>query len=68
MDSGYLTRIELAKRWRCSRHSLDNIACRGEGPPYRILGGKALYSISDVEQFEATRKIEPATKAMRSAA
>ena len=68
MQRKFLTRAELAARWRQAPHTLDNLANRGEGPPYRRIGRQALYDVQDIERYEATRLINPAKRPERSAA
>jgi hypothetical protein len=58
----YLTRTELADRWRCKQHTIENWAHRGIGPPYRLLGGRALYELTDIEAYERARLVDPITR------
>jgi hypothetical protein len=68
MSEPFLTRPELASRWRVTPHSLDNLASRGQGPRYRLIGRRALYALEDVLSYERARLIDPAAKPQRSAA
>jgi predicted DNA-binding transcriptional regulator AlpA len=43
---------ELAKRWGMSVKTLDRWRWEGRGPQHMKIGGKILYRLSDVEQFE----------------
>lgn len=58
----YVTRRELARRFRCDEHTLENWAARGVGPRYRIIAGRALYELTDVEAFEQSRLVEPSVE------
>lgn len=68
MSVPFLTRPELAQRWRVTPHCLDNLASRGQGPRYRLIGRRALYSVDDVEGYEHARLIDPAVRPERNAA
>ena len=58
----YLTRADLAERWHCKHHTLENWASKGHGPRFRILGGRALYELADVEAYERGRVIDPVAR------
>jgi hypothetical protein len=58
-DKIYLTRRELAARWRMSWQTVANMACEGRGPAFIRVGGRALYAMSDVIAFEAARMVQP---------
>ena len=51
----FLTRTQLAERWYMSPQTLGAWAVRGEGPVYRVIGGRVLYRLSDVEAWENER-------------
>jgi len=51
----FLTRPQLAERWFMARRTLDQWAQRGEGPAYRVIGGRVLYRLEDVEAWEAAQ-------------
>lgn len=59
----YLTRADLAKRWLCKHSTLDSWATNGRGPRFRILGGRALYELADVEAYESGRVVDPEARA-----
>lgn len=56
MDVGvtpFLTRQQLAQRYLTSPGTLANWAVRRKGPRYRLIGGRVLYRLADVEEWEA---------------
>jgi hypothetical protein len=48
----FLTREQLGERLHVRTRTLANWAVRGEGPNYRVLGGRVLYRLIDVEAWE----------------
>ena len=68
MATPFLTRLELAARWRVTPHALDNLATRRQGPRYRLIGRQALYTLEDIETYECARLIDPAARPQQSAA
>ena len=58
-SSPFLTPVELVKRWRdqISESTLANWRSAGQGPAFAKIGGRILYAMSDVEAWEAARKI-----------
>jgi len=61
----FVTRAELAKRWRVTSHCLDGLATKGLGPPYRLIGRQALYELKDIEHYESRRLVARASVAMK---
>jgi DNA-binding transcriptional MerR regulator len=53
MTPPFLTPIELAARWRISPRTLERWRWAGEGLPFTKIGGRVLYSLADVEAYEA---------------
>ena len=53
--SSYLTPAELAERWRnvVSLSTLDNWRSQQRGPRWFKAGGRVLYPVTEVVQFEA---------------
>jgi Helix-turn-helix domain len=56
----WLTRSEVADRFKLPPATLDQWACRGHGPKYALFGRHARYRLSDViawenEQFDDVR-------------
>lgn len=52
----FLTTEELAKRWKISARSLDNIRASGKGPSYFKIIGSIRYKLSDVVEYENEKK------------
>jgi hypothetical protein len=51
-NSVWLTRSELAGRWKMPPATLDQWATRGQGPEYALFGRHARYRLSDVIRWE----------------
>jgi len=43
----------LAARWLISPRTLEQWRWQGKGPKYLKIGGRVVYRLQDVEQFEA---------------
>jgi hypothetical protein len=50
--SVWLTRPEVAERWKLPPATLDQWASRGHGPKYALFGRHARYRLSDVIAWE----------------
>jgi hypothetical protein len=48
----WLTRNELAERWKLPPATLNQWASRGQGPKYALFGRHARYRLSDVIAWE----------------
>ncbi len=62
----WMTRREVAGRWKMPPSTLDQWASQGRGPKYALFGRHARYRLSDVirwenEQFGDELAAEPAT-------
>ena len=49
----HFSQLELASRWRISHRTLERWRWSGEGPRFIKLGGRVVYRLADIEQFEA---------------
>lgn len=49
----HFRQVQLAKRWAMSEQTLANWRWQRVGPPYLKIGGRILYRLEDIEQFEA---------------
>ncbi|MFO1158468.1 MAG: DNA-binding protein [Reyranellaceae bacterium] len=58
MPVRHLTQDELAKRWRISPRTLERWRWLRLGPQYLKIGGRVVYSLEDVENFEAAKRAE----------
>jgi hypothetical protein len=52
MSETCLNQIDLARRWRVSPRTLERWRWLREGPRYLKLGGRVLYRVADIEEFE----------------
>ncbi len=52
MSGTCLNQIDLARRWKISPRTLERWRWLGEGPQYLKLGGRVLYRVADIEDFE----------------
>lgn len=46
---------QLAQRWDLSPRTLEQWRWRGVGPRYMKIGGRVIYRLQDVEDFEVER-------------
>lgn len=56
LDTGptiHLTPPVLAQRWSMSVGHLRNLRYAGAGPAYLKLGGRVVYRLTDIEDYEA---------------
>ena len=58
MPKPYLDQHELALRWRVSPRTLERWRWQKTGPIYTKIGGKVLYAIGDVEDYERRRRAQ----------
>jgi predicted site-specific integrase-resolvase len=52
MSLRHLNQIELAARWNISHRTLERWRWSGEGPRYIKIGGRVVYRLEDVEDYE----------------
>jgi hypothetical protein len=57
VSTRHLNQIELSARWNLSPRTLERWRWLGEGPRYLKLGGRVLYRVEDVEEFESTNAV-----------
>jgi len=51
----------LAQRWYCSTSRLQHWRSKGEGPAYLKIGGRVLYRISDIRDYETKHLVKPSS-------
>lgn len=56
MEKRNLTANELAVRWSVTIKTLRQWRWNGKGPPYFKIGGRALYRLEQIEDFEKARE------------
>ena len=52
VDAICINQMELAARWRISHRTLERWRWTGEGPRFVKLGGRVVYRLSDIEEYE----------------
>jgi predicted site-specific integrase-resolvase len=52
MKATCMNQIELAVRWRISHRTLERWRWTGEGPKFLKVGGRVVYRLSDIEEYE----------------
>jgi predicted DNA-binding transcriptional regulator AlpA len=52
LKTRHLTQRELADRWNKSEATIERYRSDGVGPKYLKIGGKVMYRLEDIEQFE----------------
>ncbi len=52
MATKHLNQIDLAARWNISHRTLERWRWTGEGPCFVKLGGRVVYRLEDVEEYE----------------
>jgi hypothetical protein len=57
VSTRHLNQSELSARWNLSPRTLERWRWLGEGPRYLKLGGRVLYRVEDVEEFESTNAV-----------
>jgi Helix-turn-helix domain len=48
-----MNQLELAVRWKISHRTLERWRWTGEGPKFLKVGGRVVYRLSDIEEYEA---------------
>ena len=54
-DIKFLNQHELSARWKLSGRTLERWRWLGTGPRYHKIGGRVVYRIEDIEEWENTR-------------
>ena len=49
-----MNQLELAVRWKISHRTLERWRWTGEGPKFLKVGGRVVYRLSDIEEYEQT--------------
>jgi len=52
MQAAHLSQTELATHWNISPRTLERWRWTGEGPRFVKLGGRVVYRLSDIEEYE----------------
>ncbi|AMS42471.1 helix-turn-helix transcriptional regulator [Aminobacter aminovorans] len=51
----HLNQVELSRRWKLSPRTLERWRWLGQGPRYLKVGGRVVYRLEDVIEFEQQR-------------
>ncbi len=51
----HLDSKQLARRWNMSHRTLDRWRWQGKGPRFIKIGGRVVYRIKDIEEYENAR-------------
>ena len=62
MTIKHLNQYDLSKRWGISFRTLERWRWEGIGPAYLKIGGRVVYRLEDIEEFEASNKHESIAK------
>jgi hypothetical protein len=54
-DIRHLNQVQLARRWSLSPRTLERWRWLKAGPQYLKVGGRVVYRLEDVEQFESAQ-------------
>jgi len=52
MKAVHMNQMELAERWRISPRTLERWRWIGDGPRFVKLGGRVVYRLCDIEEYE----------------
>ncbi len=53
MNIQHLNQYQLSKRWGITQKTLENWRWKSRGPAFLKIGGRVMYRLQDIEQFEA---------------
>jgi hypothetical protein len=61
MSKTFLNQVQLSRRWHLSPRTLERWRWEGIGPHYLKIGGRVVYGLTDVEEYEqaCVRKTVP---------
>ena len=63
MADQFLNQVNLARRWHVSPRTLERWRWTGDGPAYFKIGGRVVYRLDDVEDYERRRRCESMAQA-----
>lgn len=64
MSKTFLNQVQLARRWHLSPRTLERWRWEGIGPHYLKIGGRVVYGLNELEEYEqaCVRKAVPYAK------
>jgi hypothetical protein len=61
VTTNHLNQVDLSRRWKLSPRTLERWRWLKQGPQYLRIGGRVVYSIAEIEAYEATSLPRTAT-------
>ncbi len=58
----FFNQHELAKRWHLSPRTLERFRYEKKGPPYVKIGGRVVYRVTDIVEYEDQALVVPTVK------
>jgi hypothetical protein len=55
LDLRHLNQVQLSRRWTLSPRTLERWRWLKAGPPYLKIGGRVVYRLEDVEDYEVNQ-------------
>jgi hypothetical protein len=55
LDLRHLNQVQLSRRWTLSPRTLERWRWLKAGPPYLKIGGRVVYRLEDVEDYETNQ-------------
>ena len=55
MSKTFLNQVQLARRWHLSPRTLERWRWEGIGPHFFKIGGRVVYELTDIEDYELAR-------------
>jgi predicted site-specific integrase-resolvase len=55
MEKVFINQIELSRRWSISPRTLERWRWLGEGPAFVKLGGRVVYRMKEIEDYEQSQ-------------
>lgn len=65
MSVTHLNQVELAARLKISPRTLERWRWTGEGPAFLKIGGRVIYRLEDVEEYENGRRCESTVQSVQ---
>ena len=65
MADQFLNQVNLARRWHVSPRTLERWRWTGDGPAYFKIGGRVVYRLDDVEDYERRRRCVSTTQSVQ---
>jgi hypothetical protein len=62
----HFTQLELGRRWAISPRTLERWRWLRQGPSYLKIGGRVVYRLEDIEQFEGLQTRNPSALGRQS--